>query len=349
MTLVERLVRHYSPSGWEDEAVACLLDEMAERGLDVQRDAAGNAVGVIGSGPCRVDLIGHIDTVPGELSVECANGTLHGRGSVDAKGPLAAFVEAASAFVDSSALTIRVIGCVGEESDSRGVHHVLETYERPDAVIVGEPSGTDGITLGYKGAVQLHYALEIPRAHQGAETPTAAEAAVAFFGELRAAYPAQGTGFEVPSIRLIGIGSGHDRSYEQAELTLGVRTPPKFDIEGFKADAARLANGAKLTWGAYTPPVSVSKRSPLVGALSGAIRSEGLKPRFVRKTGTSDMNLLKDWGVPIVAYGPGDCRLDHTPEEHLVLDDYERAIRVLEHALATLPARLARAKAESLG
>lgn len=349
MTLVERLVRHYSPSGWEDEAVACLLDEMAERGLDVQRDAAGNAVGVIGSGPCRVDLIGHIDTVPGELSVERANGTLHGRGSVDAKGPLAAFVEAASAFVGSTELTIGVIGCVGEESDSRGAHHVLETYERPDAVIVGEPSGTDGITLGYKGAIGLGYALEIPRAHQGAETPTAAEAAVAFFGELRAAYPAQGTGFDQPSIRLVEMGSQSHRAHERAKLTINVRTPPEFDVDAFRDETARLADGAQLTWGAYTPPVSVSKRSPLVGALSGAIRSEGLKPRFVRKTGTSDMNLLKDWGVPIVAYGPGDSRLDHTPEEHLILDDYERAIRVLEHALATLPARLARAKAESLG
>ncbi|MFB6286730.1 MAG: [LysW]-lysine hydrolase [Candidatus Bipolaricaulia bacterium] len=342
MTLVEQLVRHYSPSGWEDEAAACLLDEMAERGFRTERDAVGNAVGTVGSGPRRVDLIGHIDTVPGELPVESTNGTLHGRGSVDAKGPLAAFVAAASAFVGSTDLAIRVIGCVGEEADSRGARHVLESYEPPDAVVIGEPSGTDGITLGYKGAIGFHYALEIPRAHQGAEMPTAAEAAVAFYSVLRAAYPDGGTGFDVPSIRLIGIGSGNDRSYEQAELTLGVRTPPAFDIDAFKAEAARLANGAQLTWGEYTPPVLAAKRTPLVGALSGAIRSEGLTPRFVRKTGTSDMNLLQSWNVPIVAYGPGDSRLDHTPEEHLILEDYERAIRILQRALGSLPARLAR-------
>lgn len=342
MTLVERLVRCYSPSSWEDEAVACLLDEMAERRFDVQRDAIGNAVGIVGTGPCRVDLIGHIDTVPGELPVENADGTLHGRGSVDAKGPLAAFVEAASAFVDSTSLTIRVVGCVGEEADSRGAQHILAAYEPSNAVIIGEPSGTDGMTLGYKGSIRLHYALETPRAHQGAETPTAAEAAVAFFQALRGVHPDHGTGFDVPSIRLVDVGSQSGHLNEQAELTLGVRTPPEFDIDAFKAEAARLADGANLVWGEYTPPVLASKRNPLVGALSGAIRAEGLKPRFVRKTGTSDMNLLNDWGVPIVAYGPGDSRLDHTPEEHLHLADYERAIRILRGALASLPERLAR-------
>ncbi|MBV9788133.1 MAG: acetyl-lysine deacetylase, partial [Chloroflexi bacterium] len=39
------------------------------------------------------------------------------------------------------------------------------------------------------------------------------------------------------------------------------------------------------------------------------------------------------WRCPIVAYGPGDAALDHTPDEHIVLEEYLRAIRVLEMAL----------------
>ncbi len=39
------------------------------------------------------------------------------------------------------------------------------------------------------------------------------------------------------------------------------------------------------------------------------------------------------WNVPIVAYGPGDSRLDHTPEEHIRLDEFLRAIRVLRRVL----------------
>ena len=42
------------------------------------------------------------------------------------------------------------------------------------------------------------------------------------------------------------------------------------------------------------------------------------------------------WMCPIVAYGPGDSKLDHTPDEHMVLDEYIRAIDVLTFALKQL-------------
>ena len=42
------------------------------------------------------------------------------------------------------------------------------------------------------------------------------------------------------------------------------------------------------------------------------------------------------WKRPIVAYGPGDSSLDHTPEEHLDLEEYLAAIRVLERVLERL-------------
>jgi LysW-gamma-L-lysine carboxypeptidase len=42
------------------------------------------------------------------------------------------------------------------------------------------------------------------------------------------------------------------------------------------------------------------------------------------------------WGTPIVAYGPGDSSLDHTPEEHITIEEFRRAVDVLTHALETL-------------
>jgi len=57
-------------------------------------------------------------------------------------------------------------------------------------------------------------------------------------------------------------------------------------------------------------------------------------PGFVLKTGTSDMNVVAPvWRCPIVAYGPGDSALDHTPHEHVSIDEYWRAILVLEAML----------------
>jgi LysW-gamma-L-lysine carboxypeptidase len=49
------------------------------------------------------------------------------------------------------------------------------------------------------------------------------------------------------------------------------------------------------------------------------------------------MNVVgSHWGNNIVAYGPGDSRLDHTPQEHIVLSEYLQAIDVLERALREL-------------
>lgn len=42
------------------------------------------------------------------------------------------------------------------------------------------------------------------------------------------------------------------------------------------------------------------------------------------------------WRCPILAYGPGDSRLDHTPNEHISIEEYLRSIEVLEHALRRL-------------
>jgi LysW-gamma-L-lysine carboxypeptidase len=42
------------------------------------------------------------------------------------------------------------------------------------------------------------------------------------------------------------------------------------------------------------------------------------------------------WGTPILAYGPGDSSLDHTPHEHILIPEYLRAVEVLAGVLATL-------------
>ncbi|MCB0360215.1 MAG: M20/M25/M40 family metallo-hydrolase, partial [Bdellovibrionales bacterium] len=64
----------------------------------------------------------------------------------------------------------------------------------------------------------------------------------------------------------------------------------------------------------------------------------GGEPRLFLKTGTADMNVLAaGWpSCPMVAYGPGDSALDHTPNEHLPVADYQRAQNILRSALEAL-------------
>jgi LysW-gamma-L-lysine carboxypeptidase len=108
---------------------------------------------------------------------------------------------------------------------------------------------------------------------------------------------------------------------------------------------ALTASGAltsiTLRFSSYEPAWRGDRSNPLVRSFLHALKeiAPAEKLGFVLKTGTSDMNVVGPaWGCPIVAYGPGDSSLDHTPHEHLPLEDYWRAVLVLEGALRGLGA-----------
>ncbi|HKR00368.1 MAG TPA: M20/M25/M40 family metallo-hydrolase, partial [Pyrinomonadaceae bacterium] len=151
--LLESMVRIPSLSGEENCLASFLAERMRALGFDAFVDEAGNAVGIAGDDSPTVALVGHMDTVPGEIPVRIEGGRLYGRGTVDAKGPLAAFIAAAARVRQTHQRQLRlvVIGCVEEEApSSRGARHVVPLY-RPDLCVVGEPSGWESMTLGYKG------------------------------------------------------------------------------------------------------------------------------------------------------------------------------------------------------
>ena len=96
VNLLSQMVKIYSPSGKEGKISLFLADEMKKLGLSVHRDEVGNVIGQIGEGSPVVLFCGHMDTVEGVIPVRVEDGHLYGRGSVDAKGPLAAMIVAAS-------------------------------------------------------------------------------------------------------------------------------------------------------------------------------------------------------------------------------------------------------------
>ena len=94
----------------------------------------------------------------------------------------------------------------------------------------------------------------------------------------------------------------------------------------------------ELSMGAHPIPAFLaSKNTPLVRAFLQSIRSQGEQPGFVVKTGTSDMNIVAPaWQCQILAYGPGNSNLDHTPDEHLNLHEYDRAVAVIKQSILNL-------------
>jgi LysW-gamma-L-lysine carboxypeptidase len=306
-------------------------------------DAAGNAIGECGQGPETVVLLGHIDTVPGFIPMRREGDELYGRGSVDAKGPLAAFAAAAANLAGQPlGKKVVVIGAVGEEGDSRGAQFVRDQY-RPALTIIGEPSGWERITLGYKGSAWFEFEAKRTLAHTSARNESACEAAVSFWNRVMAWAGERNAGservFEQASPTLRGMQSGSDGFTESASLRFGVRLPPGMSLGALNEALSGLTYDAALRMLEGVEAYRGEKNNALVRAFLPAIRKAGGTPGFTVKTGTSDMNLVAPaWGTPILAYGPGDSNLDHTPNEHTLVSEYERAVGVLTDVLMAVTA-----------
>ena len=339
VALLRGLVERYSPSTQEGEAVSFLVEAMDRRGLRAYVDEAGNAVGEAGRGDPHIALVGHIDTVPGIVPVREESGRLYGRGTVDAKGPLAAFAAALSRFTEIDGGRITVVGAVEEECPtSKGARHLVDRM-RPDHVFIGEPSGWDSVTIGYKGHVGFDYRLEQPNAHHAGNHKRAGERAIGLYNALQTRVAGQTTEseFESPRLELRRFITSDEGLTEGVEAYFSVRVPPGYDLDDLIAFVMEQAGPAEIACDQRLAGVVAAKNTALIRALLRGIREEGGRPTFKKKTGTSDMCIVGPaWQCPIAAYGPGDSSLDHTPEEHIVLDEYLRSIEVLTAALRHL-------------
>jgi len=342
--LLSEMVAIPSLSGDEGALARFLVTTMEGLGFGAEVDAAGNAVGHIGAGERHIVLLGHMDTVPGEVPVRREGRLLYGRGAVDAKGPLAAFVVAAARAADGLGARVTVIGAVEEEAaTSKGAYHAVGQY-RPDFCIIGEPSGWDRITIGYKGRLLIDYVLERAVSHTAGSERPPAEDAVGFW--LHVAKWAEeynrdkeGTFATLdPSLRR--ICSGGDGLRERVEMTIALRLPLGLHLPDLLNPlmdtwARHPAGAARVVTRGHEVAFRAEKRTPLASAFLAAIRAEGGSPAYVTKTGTSDMNVVGPrWRCPIVAYGPGDSTYDHTPNEQIDLDEYLRGVRVVTRVLA---------------
>jgi acetylornithine deacetylase/succinyl-diaminopimelate desuccinylase-like protein len=168
----ERAVR--TPSHEDVTAMRELLvDTLADAGHDPRVDDAGNTLASregTGDGPHLV-LNTHLDTVPPHIAAErladvpAADGSaeadsggdvLRGRGACDAKGPLAALLDAfLTADLDRGRLTLAATP--DEETYSTGAAALVEDLDA-DGYVVGEPTGLDACTAStgrFEGTVTI--------------------------------------------------------------------------------------------------------------------------------------------------------------------------------------------------
>lgn len=381
--LLHELVATPSVSGDERRAAERLVERMKHMGYRASIDEAGNAVGIRGDDPLApgvktIVLLGHIDTVPGDIPVRIEGDVLHGRGAVDAKGPLACFAAAGARARLTPGIAIVVIGATEEElPSSRGARHAAVSFA-PAACIIGEPSSAAGITLGYKGRLIVRARFEVDNAHSAGPGMSAPDAAFAWWGQVvercnawelaREPQPSAGAPrgpFWRLQSRIISCSSADDGMRDTAEWRCGFRLPP--GIESAEVESWCREYAAEIAARAERPPadadaapvgepmlraaihaegrehaVVADRTNSVARALASAIREHAQRPVYKLKTGTSDMNVVGPvWGCPIAAYGPGDSALDHTPREHISISEYLSAIAILTRGLEHLAAELA--------
>jgi LysW-gamma-L-lysine carboxypeptidase len=337
--VLDELLRVPSPTGDVDAAAERLVTMAGEAGYRTARDAAGNVVMTWGDGDpgAGVVLLGHLDTVPGDIPVRLQDGRLHGRGSVDAKGPLAAALAAVSRLQPCGGTPITVIAACDEEGASLGARH-LRRFMRPAALIVLEPSGWDTITTGYRGCVRLEVTVTRPAAHHAGPGAGAADGLVDALARLRAAFPASAErAVDRVQVRINALTVSDGGTTERAVAGIELRIPAATTVDSVLGQARELSGDARIAVESACEPVTVSRTNPAVRALARAVVAAGGRPRYTTKTGTSDLNVvLPAWRCPAAVYGPGDCSLDHTPNESIDVGELHRGADVLEAALRSL-------------
>lgn len=339
--LLRGLVSIESLSGQEGPAVSFLRSAMASRGFRLQDSQAGSAIGTVGTGDRRIVLLGHVDTVPGRIPVRIDDQVLWGRGAVDAKGPLATFVAAASAAADRLQCQVTVVGAVGEEVIGSPGAMEVATWDAPEYCIIGEPSGWDSICLGYRGTLSLIYRLQQSTRHTAGPGESVAELAVQFWNDLLAELETwnrdASNAFGAIGHSLRSFNTQGDGLSDEASLSIGLRLPPGIEIPRLLEKIKALAGRADIKIDGVQPGYRTTKRSTLIPPFLRGIRAVGSTPTFKVKLGTSDMNVVgPTWNCPVVAYGPGDSSLDHTPDERINLREYLLAVNVLRDVLLSL-------------
>jgi LysW-gamma-L-lysine carboxypeptidase len=347
--LLERLVSIPSPTGEERACAEALAEFLRDHGREAYLDEVGN---VRAPADDALLLTSHVDTVPGEIPVRVERGggadgevggeadegpVLWGRGSVDAKGPLAAMAVAA---VRTGA---SFVGVVGEEVNSRGARHLVEDRDAPDAVVNGEPSGTDGITLGYRGILSGTYLATSESGHSSRPENNAIQDAMDWWNRVVEAFEPDEWApvFEqaTPKPTRFEGGPSQDGLSVEATMDVSFRVPPSMTVDEVReiADGELDPEVGTVNWTDGVRPTMQSPRTEVARAFRAAIREQGLEPRLVRKTGTADMNIYAgEWDCPMVTYGPGDSDLDHAPDERLPLRELDRTAAVLADAAGRL-------------
>ncbi|MGN6277948.1 MAG: succinyl-diaminopimelate desuccinylase [Sphingomonas sp.] len=303
-----------------------------------------NLLAVRGAGGRHVAFAGHLDVVPpgdgwtaGPFEAEERGGLVYGRGAVDMKGAVAAFV-AAAARVPADAGTVSLIITGDEEGPAifgtrALIERMAERDIRPDLCLVGEPTSVDRlgdtIKIGRRGSVNIWITVPGKQGHVAyphlADNPI--PKLVAILAEIEAIVLDDGNEWFQPSnieITDITVGNtAHNVIPNRAEARLSIRFNDHHrgaDLAArIEAIAHRHCPEAKVV-----PLISgeafLTEPGALSDIVSDAIEARtGLRPSLSTSGGTSDARFLSKL-CPVVEFGLINATMHKLDEAVAVAD-----------------------------
>ena len=302
-----------------------------------------NLLAVRGDGGRHFAFAGHLDVVPpgngwtsGAFTPEIRGGLLHGRGAVDMKGAIAAFVAAAA--LAPGSWTISLIITDAEEGPATFgtralIERMAERRLKPDFCLVGEPTSVhrlgDMIKIGRRGSVNIW--IDVPGRQGHVAYPQLADnpipKLVAILAEIDAIVLDEGTDWFQPSnIEATDITVGNPATNvipAHASARLSIRYN---DLHTGDALAARIkaivhrhAPDAKMV-ARVSGDAFVTAPGTLSTLISDAIEARlGIKPELSTTGGTSDARFLSKL-CPVVEFGLVNATM-HKLDEAVAVED----------------------------
>lgn len=357
-----------NPPGDESEVAARTAAYCDELGLDVEmhEPEPGRASVVArwrgGDGPILC-YCSHIDVVPAGDPTLWTNdpfggvvseGRLFGRGAGDAKGPVAAALEAVAALRDagwSPAGTLELALVADEEAMGfKGAARLVsDGVLRPDIAIVGEPT-TLRVVRAQRGACWATITTRGVAAHGSA--PERGVNAILHMAEIAAGLPETVPDSVHPllggaSLNVGTIRGGVKVNVVPATCVVEVdrRTIPGETRESVVAsievaiDKARLRYpdlDAQIDVAFFAESFEVAEDAPVIGHVRAASESAGVVPTVMGFRGASDARFFAAAGCDVVVWGPGDITLAHTANEYIELEELKRGATAYAHAFARI-------------
>lgn len=351
--LLSELVSIYSPSGGEGRIVDHVEAFCESEGLSVRRVPAevGRDSLVVGASEAPVIAIAaHLDTItpnwPDATSPRVEDGVLHGLGSVDDKGGVAACLLAARWLqrdgVDLDTLPAVFAFLVDEESGGSGSRALaIDLAPRFAIALEGSELNMGTVECGdleclvHVRGVSAHGSLtELGRnaAHAAAELITSLD----HLGLGAHSHPVLGP--SMASVTEVATGDGMNVVPDTCTLRLRIRMVPGQDLAGTIREveefAARYEGDVQMVEG--TVPFELPEHSPLRAAVGAATEAvTGRRPETIGVPAWTDAHNFVDFGgSEAMVFGPGSIESAHTPAEHVELDQIVDCAKIFMRLLS---------------